>query len=272
MTSDAPFIRIPPIPSARTLLNLFTGGYIALMAWEIWSRTITVWLLGGPLEPPGLVLSLVNRFAGTHYDSSMPIPWANATFAHYVIGIVGYPLMYYIFSRGLKGWDFILDAAVWLIFTVFVLYALATGPAGGASVLEVRSQQAPWLASRSACLKSKTRVACVRDLTLARIAAVRTQSKAARSADAKGTSLGPFAFRCETPDGLLNITYVNVKPGFAWIARKKGGSMLQQQRSGSGARYEGDGTLFWEAQGEARWRDQTNDPEVTCKRVEGPGQ
>ena len=152
------------------------------------------------------------------------------------------------------------------------LYALATGPAGGASVLEVRSQQAPWLASRSACLKSKTRVACVRDLTLARIAAVRTQSKAARSADAKGPSLGPFAFRCETADGLLNITYVNVKPGFAWIVRKKGGSMLQQQRSGSGARYEGDGTLFWEAQGEARWRDQTNDPEVTCKRVEGPGQ
>jgi uncharacterized protein len=152
------------------------------------------------------------------------------------------------------------------------VYALATGPFGGGTSTIIRSQQAPWLATRSACLKSKTRVACVRDLTLARIAAIRTQSKSARVADAKGTSLGPFAFRCEPPDNLLSITYVNVKPGFAWIVRKSGASMLQQQRSGSGARYEGDGTLFWEAQGEARWRDQTNDPEVTCKRVEGTGQ
>lgn len=152
------------------------------------------------------------------------------------------------------------------------VYALATGPIGGATSSTIRSQQAPWLTTRSACLKSKTRVACVRDLSLARIAAIRTQSKSARSADAKGTSLGPFTFRCEPPDTLLSITYVNVKPGFAWIVRNGAASMLQQQRSGSGARYEGDGTLFWEAQGEARWRDQTNDPEVTCKRVEVHGQ
>ena len=127
MATDAGFLKIPPMPSGRTLFNLLIGGYVALMAWEIWSRTITVWLLGGPLEPPGLVLSLVNRFAGTHYDSSMAIPWANATFAHYVIGVVGYPMLYYIFSRGLKHWDLILDAAVWLIFSAFVLYALASG-------------------------------------------------------------------------------------------------------------------------------------------------
>jgi len=151
------------------------------------------------------------------------------------------------------------------------LYALATGPRGGTPAAEIRNQQQPWHAERSACLKAKARAACVRDLYLARIAAIRAQSKAARSADARGTSLGPYAFRCEGTDGLLNISYVNVEPGFAWIVRKGGASMLQRLRSGSGARYEGDGTLFWEAHGEARWRDQTNDPEVTCKR-EGPGQ
>ena len=42
------------------------------------------------------------------------------------------------------------------------------------------------------------------------------------------------------------------------------GYLLQQQRSGSGARYEGDGTLFWEAQGEARWRATTGTPETVC--------
>lgn len=122
--TNLPAIRMPAVPSLATLFNLFVGGYVALMAWEIWSRTITVWVLGGPLEPPGLVLSLVNRFLTTNYSSSMALPWANATFAHYVIGIVGYPVLYYIFSRGLKNWDAILDAAVMLIFSVFVLLAL----------------------------------------------------------------------------------------------------------------------------------------------------
>jgi hypothetical protein len=97
------------------------------MAWEIWSRTITVWVVGGPLEPPGLVLSLVNRFFGTHYEQNMPLPWANATFGHYVIGIVGYPVLYYIVSRGVKHWDLILDALVWAAFTLYVVYALANG-------------------------------------------------------------------------------------------------------------------------------------------------
>lgn len=127
MMPAVPAVRIPPIPSSRTLLNLFIGGYVALMAWEIWSRTITVWVLGGPLEPPGLVLSLVNRFLGTDYTSAMPIAWANATFAHYVIGIVGYPIMYYIFSRSVRNWDAILDAGVLAIFTAFVIVALTRG-------------------------------------------------------------------------------------------------------------------------------------------------
>jgi hypothetical protein len=126
MTNTA-IIRIPAIPSPATLFNLFAGGFVALMAWEIWSRTLTVWVLGGPLEPPGLVLSLVNHLLHTNYTSSMPIPWANATFAHYVIGIAGYPIMYYVFSRGLKNWDAVLDAGVMLIFTVFVLIAAKNG-------------------------------------------------------------------------------------------------------------------------------------------------
>jgi hypothetical protein len=127
MVQDTPLLRLPAIPSARTLVNLFIGGYIALMAWEIWSRTITVWIVGGPLEPPGLVLSLVNRFLGTSYEQAQALPWANATAAHYAIGIVGYPLMYYVFSRSLRNWDVLLDAAVWLIFTAFVAWSLKAG-------------------------------------------------------------------------------------------------------------------------------------------------
>ena len=127
MSKEVPLIRFPAVPAAGTLLNLFIGGYVALMAWEIWSRTITVWIVGGPLEPPGLVLSLVNRFLGSNYEQAQALPWANATFAHYLIGIVGYPLMYYILSRSLKNWDLLLDASVWLIFSGFVALSLKNG-------------------------------------------------------------------------------------------------------------------------------------------------
>ncbi len=147
------------------------------------------------------------------------------------------------------------------------LYTLATGPKAGASAPDIRKQQSALLAERAACVKSKTQEDCVRDLYLARIAGVRTLSRQARSADNKGISLGPFPFQCEGVDAALNITYVNVVPGLAWVTIKDRSYPLVQQRSGSGARYEGDGTLFWEHQGEARWRGTTNNPEVACKRA-----
>jgi hypothetical protein len=106
----------PAIPSLATFGRLFFGGYCALMAWEIWSRTITAWVVGGPLEPPQLVISLVDYW--THY----PLSLATATFIHYAVGIFGYPIAYWIVSRTLKGWDFILDAGVLAIFTAFLLW------------------------------------------------------------------------------------------------------------------------------------------------------
>ncbi len=122
-----PLISLPAIPSWRTLANLFAGGYVGLMAWEIWSRTITVWVVGGPLEPPGLVLSLFNRFAGTGFEHSNAFAWANATAMHYVLGIVGYPVLYYLISRTVKAWDVLLDVGVWLAFSGYVAWSLSAG-------------------------------------------------------------------------------------------------------------------------------------------------
>jgi uncharacterized protein len=149
------------------------------------------------------------------------------------------------------------------------LYTLATAPKAGAAVSAIRKQQTAWLAQRAACAKSKTQEECVRDVYLARIAAIRAQSRQARTADGKGISLGPFAFHCDKSDDVLDITYVNVDPGLAWVTIKDHSYPLVQQRSGSGTRYEGNGTLFWEHQGEARWRGTTNSPEITCSRVTG---
>lgn len=102
------------LPSTRTLRNLFIGGYCALMAWEIWARTITVWVVGGPLEPPELVRSLVRHWTNYH------MPLSTATFLHYCAGIFGYPIAYYFVSRWLKNWGAILDIAVLAIFSVAI--------------------------------------------------------------------------------------------------------------------------------------------------------
>jgi hypothetical protein len=121
MTTEAPSSLNALLPQPKTVLHLFAGGYIALMAWEIWARTITAWILGNPLEPPGLVISLVQFWTG--YTLSLP----TATFAHYVVGIAGYPIFYFIVSRSLKRWGLILDLFVWIVFTAFVAYSYVKG-------------------------------------------------------------------------------------------------------------------------------------------------
>jgi hypothetical protein len=120
-STPASHIRPLALPGRRTLLNLFAGGYVALMAWEIWARVITAWVIGGPLEPPGLVISLVRTWTG--YELSLP----TATAAHYVVGIVGYPLAYYAASRFVPRWGAVLDIGVWAVFTGFVANALLGG-------------------------------------------------------------------------------------------------------------------------------------------------
>ena len=116
MAQPTGLITIPAVPSARTFRNLFIGGYCALMAWEIWARTITAWVVGGPLEPPELVRSLVAHW--THID----LPLSTATFLHFLAGIFGYPIAYYVVSRTLKNWGVLLDVGVLAIFTVFLAY------------------------------------------------------------------------------------------------------------------------------------------------------
>lgn len=112
-SSIAPAIALP---SARTLRNLFIGGYCALMAWEIWARTITAWVVGGPLEPPELVRSLVQHWTGVELSV------ATATFLHYAVGIFGYPVAYYVISRSFRRWGAALDIGVLAIFSAYLAW------------------------------------------------------------------------------------------------------------------------------------------------------
>ena len=112
-----------PLPSVGVLGQLFAGGFAGLMVWEVWARVITVLVLGGPLEPAGLVTSLVQHW--TEYQ----MPRLAAEAAHYAIGIVGYPIAYFIVSRAFRAWALTLDASVWTIFTAFLVFSLSRGAA-----------------------------------------------------------------------------------------------------------------------------------------------
>jgi hypothetical protein len=84
------------IPSPAGVGRLFAGGLAGLLAWEIWSRTVTTRVLGYPLPPPELVISLARAWAG--YE----LPYPAAVAVHYTLGIVGYPVLYYLISRGVR--------------------------------------------------------------------------------------------------------------------------------------------------------------------------
>ena len=112
-----------PLPSIGVLGQLFVGGFAGLLIWEVWARLITVLVLGGPLEPAGLVTSLVQHWTGYH------MPRLAAEAAHYAIGIVGYPIAYFIVSRAIRTWAVMLDVGVWAIFTAFLIVSLSRGAA-----------------------------------------------------------------------------------------------------------------------------------------------
>ena len=109
------------VPSVATIGRLALGGLAGLMIWEAWARLLTPLVLGGPLEPAGLVISLVGRWTGLALDR---LP---AEAIHYVIGIVGYPAAYWIISRLLPRWSLVLDLGVWAIFTGFLLVSAIGG-------------------------------------------------------------------------------------------------------------------------------------------------
>jgi len=147
------------------------------------------------------------------------------------------------------------------------LYELATAPETGASARMVSDGQRAWLAERDGCMRDADAAACMRELYLERIAAVRSESAPARGGG-RGASLGPFEFRCPgTTPRIIRITYANVNPSLAVIAMDGKFYVLSQARSASGGRYEGQGALFWEHQGEARWRAAADGIESTCKRI-----
>ena len=107
------------IPSTRTIVNLAIGGAVGLAIWEIWARLFTKWVLGYPLEPAGLIDAIAQHQLG------ISVPYLLREALHYAVGILGYPIAYWMISRFLPRWSLTLDAIVFVTFTAgAVVYAM----------------------------------------------------------------------------------------------------------------------------------------------------
>lgn len=116
----------PLVPSAATALRLFAGGLAGLIAWEIFARGLAPIVLGEALEPPQLIIGLVQNLAG------LELALLPATILHFMVGIFAYPIGYWIISRALPRWGALLDGAVWALFTFAAgkMFLSGTGYAG----------------------------------------------------------------------------------------------------------------------------------------------
>lgn len=112
------------IPGPRTLMNLALGGIFGLFIWEIWARFFTKAVLGYPLEPAGLIDAIAQHQLG------LAVPYLLREALHYAVGILGYPIAYFVISRSIRNWSSVLDAIVFATFSAGALFFATTGRAG----------------------------------------------------------------------------------------------------------------------------------------------
>lgn len=109
------------IPGVPTLIRLFAGGLAGLLIWEIWARVLTKAVLGYPLEPAGLIDAIAQHRLG------LSVPYLLREALHYVVGIVGYPVAYFVISRYVPRWPVVLDAIVFVTFSAGVAGLIVGG-------------------------------------------------------------------------------------------------------------------------------------------------
>jgi hypothetical protein len=115
-TQTMPNVGGLPIQTARTLVNLAVGGAAGLLIWEVFARVLTKAVLGYPLEPAGLIDAIFQHQLGIGVNY-----WVREAL-HYAVGILGYPIAFYVISRLVPRWSLVLDAIVFVTFTAGVLF------------------------------------------------------------------------------------------------------------------------------------------------------
>lgn len=111
------------VPPVGDLAKLAAAGFVGLIAWEVFARFITPLVLGGPLQPYGLVISLFQSVLGFNPGRTA------AEVVHYATGIAFYPLGYLVLLRvGRLGWA--VTGLAWGAITWFLALGVFASIAG----------------------------------------------------------------------------------------------------------------------------------------------
>jgi uncharacterized protein len=140
------------------------------------------------------------------------------------------------------------------------VYAVAPRTAANEHPPVLKAEQRGWIKGRDDCWKSDDKRSCVRDEYRLRIAELQARYRLVNSR-------GPFRFVCDgNPANEVVTTFFETDPGTLIAERGDSVSLMYQQPSASGTRYQGRNETFWEHQGVATLTWGYGAPEMRCTR------
>jgi len=141
------------------------------------------------------------------------------------------------------------------------VYAAASAKAKNQKPDTLKAEQRGWVKGRDDCWKSEDQHACVQREYQRRIA---TLQASYRLVD----SIGPVRFACDgNPANEVAVTYFKTEPATLIAERGDDTSLMFQQPSASGIRYQGRNETLAEHQGEVRVVWGYEAPEMRCKKT-----
>lgn len=130
----------------------------------------------------------------------------------------------------------------------------------------LKAEQRGWIKGRNDCWKSADKRQCVADSYRLRTAELQARYRLV-------TFIGPVIYRCDDhPKSELIATYFQTEPRTLIAERGDRVSLMFQQPSASGARYQGRNESLWEHQGEATVVWGYGAPEMRCVVLPQPAQ
>jgi uncharacterized protein len=126
----------------------------------------------------------------------------------------------------------------------------------------LKAEQRGWIKGRNDCWKSQDNRQCVKDAYQQRISELQ-----ARYQLIVGT--GPIVFICNAnPADQVTVTFFQSDLPTLIAERGDSVSLMYQQPSASGTRYQGRNETFWEHQGEATITWGYDAPQMHCRHTE----
>lgn len=140
------------------------------------------------------------------------------------------------------------------------VYAEAARKAENEHPPVLKAEQRGWIKGRDECWKSEDKRDCVQQAYQTRIAELQARYRLVPAA-------GTARYMCDGQAAKEVIaTFFKTEPPTAIAEFGDQTSLMYQQPSASGARYQGRNETLWEHQGEARITWGYGKPEMLCKR------